>query len=304
MSKKRGLGRGLDSLLSGSLSNQKTNLDKNISKNKTESSISEKVDDEANKVISHLQIDKLQRGQYQPRQTIADEPLQELANSIAKQGIIQPIVVRQLAAGNYEIIAGERRWHAAKLANLDEVPVIVREVSDSDAIAMSLIENIQRENLNPLEEAQALGRLIEEFELTQQQAADAVGKSRPAVSNMLRLLALSEVVKEMLADGEIEMGHARAMLVLDEAQQLSVAKTVIKQQLSVRETEALIKSIKKPVVKIEKPEIDPNIKHLQQKIEEILGAVVMITPKLDGKGEIKIKYNSLDELDGILEHIK
>ena len=285
MVKKRGLGKGLNALLSGAVTDEP-------STNKTISTDS-------------LATSLLQRGQYQPRQIIADAPLQELAQSIKTQGIIQPIVVRNIAGGKYEIIAGERRWQAAKIAGLKQVPVVVREVSDSDAIAMALIENIQREDLNPLEEAQALERLIAEFDLTQQQAADAVGKSRSMVANLLRLLGLTMPVRELLATGKLEMGHARALLALDANQQLQASTLVVEKNLTVRETEALVKTLLNPSPKktAREKSIDPNVRKLQEQLEETLGAKVTIQTKGKSKGMLTIHYHSLDELDGILRHI-
>ena len=280
--KKQRLGRGLDSLLSGVAVN---NPSKETATNK-------------------LNISQLQSGQYQPRQSIDQEALEELAQSIISQGIIQPIVVRKVSKQKYEIIAGERRWQAAKLANLTEVPVIIREVEDKSAIAMSLIENIQRENLNPIEEASSLQRLIEEFGLTQQKTADAVGKSRPAVTNLLRLLSLPQLVKEMLANSQIEMGHARALLALPEIQQSPVAITVNKKNLTVRETENLIRKMLANKAETKTIPKDPNITKLENDLEDILNTKVTINARAGKKGNITIAYNSFEELDGILAHIK
>jgi ParB family chromosome partitioning protein len=234
------------------------------------------------------------------------EALEELANSIRAQGVVQPIVVRPIGGGRYEIIAGERRWRATQLAGLHEIPAVVRDVPDQAAMAMALIENIQREELNPMEEAQALYRLIEEFGLTHQQTADAVGRSRASVSNLLRLLGLNEDIKRMLGNGDLEMGHARALLALSGEQQSEVARSVVGKGLSVRETERLVKrTLEGPstgAVKEKRP--DPDIHRLEQDLGERIGARVAIQHGAKGKGKLVIAYNSLDELDGILEHIK
>ncbi len=260
----------------------------------------------------------LQRGRYQPRMDLRSESLQELADSIRAQGVVQPIVVRPIempgaAPGSttrYEIIAGERRWRAAQMAGLAEVPAVVRRVPDSAAIAMALIENIQRENLNPLEEARALDRLIREFDVTHQQAADAVGRSRAAVSNLLRLLELAPEVAELVERRELEMGHARALLALvNERQQVEVAQLVARKGLSVRETEALVRRmLAPPSPPGAQPggdsKLDPNVARLQQELAEKLGAKVSIQHSANGKGKLIVAYNSLDELDGILDHIR
>jgi len=279
--KKRGLGRGLDALLSQS---------------KTVDTFKE-----ANK----LPIDLLQRGKYQPRTEFDSVQLQELADSISAQGIIQPIIVRPIGDNNYEILAGERRWRAAQLAGLQEVGVVINDVDDRAAIAISLIENIQREDLNTLDESEALQRLISEFEMTHQQAADAVGRSRAAVSNLLRMLDLGPEAKEFLRAGALEMGHGRALLALDEAQQVAVAKKVAARGLSVRATEALVKQVLKGSVgKRATLMKDPDIERLQQNISEKLGAQVSISHSSKGDGKIVIQYSSLDELEGVLEHFK
>ncbi len=258
-------------------------------------------------------LDLLQRGKYQPRQNMHTDSLEDLAQSIRAQGMIQPIVVRPLPGAQgekasetrYEIIAGERRWHAAQLAGLESVPVIVRAIPDSAAIAMSLIENIQREDLNPLEEAGALRRLIEEFELTHQQAAEAVGRSRTAVSNLLRLLELGGSASQLVMSGNLEMGHARALLGLtQEKMQAEVARLVADKGLSVRETERLVKRmLAGPSVK-KSSSIDPDVRRLQDELGEKLCAKVNIQHSPKGKGKLVISYNSLDELEGILAHIQ
>ena len=260
-----------------------------------------------------LPVDLLQRGKYQPRIDMRQETLQELADSIKAQGVVQPIVVRPLEQTNggtqrYEIIAGERRWRAAQMAGLAEIPAVVRRIPDEAAIAVSLIENIQRENLNPLEEARSLDRLITEFALTHQQAADAVGRSRAAVSNLLRLLDLAPEVCELLEKREVEMGHARALLGLgNRRQQADVAALVVKKGLSVRETEAIVRKLTTPVADSAAPETrettDPNVQRLETDLAEKLGAKVAIQHGASGKGKLVVTYNSLEELDGILAHI-
>jgi ParB family transcriptional regulator, chromosome partitioning protein len=265
--------------------------------------------------LAHLPLDLLQRGKYQPRVDMRQESLQELADSIKAQGVVQPIVVRPVdgaavgASQRYEIIAGERRWRAAQIAGLPTVPAVIRRVPDEAAIAMSLIENIQRENLNPLEEARALERLITEFGITHQQAADAVGRSRAAVSNLLRLLELAPEVITLVEHRELEMGHARALLSLTQRRhQIEVGALVAKKGLSVRETEALVRSMLARASgggesKESKP-IDPNVQRLQDDLSEKLGAVVQIQHSSSGKGKVVVSYHSLDELDGILAHIR
>ena len=268
----------------------------------------------AEEELQKLPVDLLQRGKYQPRIDMRQETLQELADSIKAQGLVQPIIVRPISEGGagqprrYEIIAGERRWRAAQLAGLHEIPAIVREVPDSAAIAMALIENIQRENLNPLEEARALDRLISEFEMTHATAAEAVGRSRAAVSNLLRLLDLTDEVKQLVEHRELEMGHARALLALDNRRkQAEVAALVAKKKLSVRETEALVKRmVTQPSQSAEEAgatRADPNIRRLESDLSEKLGAKVQVQHAASGKGKLVISYHTLDELDGILGHI-
>jgi ParB family chromosome partitioning protein len=264
--------------------------------------------------LAHIPVDLLQRGRYQPRLDLRPESLQELADSIRAQGVVQPIVVRPLAAQRsgepvrYEIIAGERRWRAAQMAGLHDIPAVIRRVPDEAAVAMSLIENIQRENLNPLEEARALDRLIREFDMTHQSAADAVGRSRAAVSNLLRLLELAEEVKTLVETRQIEMGHARALLALPAARQQSeVALLVAKKGLSVRETEALVRRLttrQEPPGGSGPPRRDPDVARLEQDLTDKLGARVQLQQGAKGRGRLVIAYNSLDELDGILAHIR
>jgi ParB family chromosome partitioning protein len=262
--------------------------------------------------LASLPLDLLQRGKYQPRVDMRPESLHELAESIKSQGIVQPIVVRPLPKRNagesqrYEIIAGERRWRAAQLAGLAEIPAVVRDVPDEAAVAMALIENIQRENLNPLEEARALTRLIEEFGLTHQAAADAVGRSRAAVSNLLRLMELADEVKELLERRSIEMGHARALLGLgSRKQQIEVAVLVARKSLSVRDTEALVRRFNAPpgAKPSGAPPADPDVSRLELELAEKLGTKVQFQHSQSGKGKLVLSYNSLDELEGILAHI-
>jgi ParB family chromosome partitioning protein len=264
--------------------------------------------------LTKLPLDLLQRGKYQPRVDMRQETLQELADSIKAQGVVQPIVVRPIeapagaasSAQHYEIIAGERRWRAAQMAGLSEIPAVIRRIPDEAAIAVALIENIQRENLNPLEEARALERLINEFALSHQQAADAVGRSRAGVSNLLRLLELAPEVAEHVEKRELEMGHARALLPLsNRKQQVETALIVIKKSLSVRDTEALVRRLQQsPSNRAEAdPPGDPNVNRLEQELAEKLGAKVAIQHSSGGKGKLVVSYNSLDELDGILAHI-
>jgi ParB family transcriptional regulator, chromosome partitioning protein len=262
--------------------------------------------------LQRLPLDLLQRGKYQPRIDMRPETLQELADSIKAQGVVQPIVVRPLsddagAQRRYEIIAGERRWRAAQIAGLHEIPAVIRRVPDEAAIAMALIENIQRENLNPLEEARALDRLITEFEMTHATAAEAVGRSRAAVSNLLRLLELTDEVKELVEHRKLEMGHARALLGLENRrQQAEVGALVAKKSLSVRETEALVKRLTTQPAPggSAPPRVDPNIRKLEGDLSEKLGARVHLQHSASGKGKLVITYHTLDELDGILEHIR
>ena len=256
--------------------------------------------------LKDLPVEFVVRGKYQPRRDMHSDALEELAESIKEQGIMQPIVVRPVGENRYEIIAGERRWRAAQLAGLANVPALIREVPDEAAIAMALIENIQREDLNPIEEAIALSRLQKEFDLTQQEVAQAVGKSRAAVANLLRLMALNTEVKRLLENGDLEMGHARALLPLADMEQLETARTVASKELSVRQTESLVRRIlqeKEQGAKKAK-KVDPNIKALEEELSGKVGAKVAIQCNAKGKGKLVISYNSLDELDGVLAHIQ
>ena len=281
--KKPRLGRGLDALLGGGVA---------MAPEKEE--------------LRNLPLDLLQRGKYQPRTHMSQEALEELARSIKAQGVVQPIVAREVDGGQYEIIAGERRWRAAQMAGLDRIPTVIRQVPDEAAIAIALIENVQRENLNPVEEAVALQRLIDEFGMTHQQTADSVGRSRAAVTNLLRLLTLNDDVRQMLEQGGMDMGHARALLALTDKAQSRAATQVVDKGLSVRETENLVRRM------LAQPEarpsvqrsIDPDVRALQDRLSEKLGAKVRIHHYTSGKGQVTIGYNSIEELEGILEHIQ
>jgi ParB family chromosome partitioning protein len=287
--KKRGLSRGLDALLG----------DVSITKAEAKPSSS------PSHALQTLPIEFLQRGKYQPRKDINPEKLQELADSIKVQGVIQPVVVRQLDNEKYEIVAGERRWRAAQLAGLHEVPVVIKEIDDRTAMAVALIENIQREDLNPLEEAEALARLLDEFDMTHQQIADAVGKSRVTVTNLLRLLDLHPEVKKLLLNKHIEMGHARALLGLEGQKQIAAAYKIDKEGLTVRAAERLVKELQSPVVKTENIKIiDRDTQRLQEDLTSRLGAKVSIDHKKNGAGKLIIAYSSLEELDGIIGQIK
>ena len=251
-----------------------------------------------------MPIEQLQQGKYQPRKDMSAEALEDLSNSIRSQGIIQPIVVRNVDTNTYEIIAGERRWRAAQIAEIDKIPCIIKNVEDEAAIAIALIENIQREDLNAMEEAIALERLLTEFELTHQEVANAVGKSRTAVSNLLRLNKLNEDVKTLLEHGDIEMGHARALLALEDDLQSNTARTVVAKDLTVRETEALIKKIQAPEKIVEETIKDPDTKNLEQNLSEKFGSQVTIAHNKKGKGKLVISYTNLDELDGIVARFR
>ena len=282
MIKMKGLGRGLDALLAGT-------------------------DDKRADEQRSLPIERLRPGKYQPRTRMDQESLGELAASIKAQGVMQPILVRAVdktpGAERYEIVAGERRWRASQLAGLSEVPVLVRDIPDDQALAMALIENIQRENLNPLEEAQGLQRLIDEFGLTHQQAADAVGRSRPAASNLLRLLQLSPPVQELLMSGKLDMGHARALLPLTGAQQIAAAQRIVQKELSVREAERLVQQITNPARKAAEQPVDRDLLRLQEELADGLGANVQIKTNKKGAGKVTIEFGSLEQLDGLLSRL-
>lgn len=296
--KKRGLGRGLDALLGASTAGQSPAAESG--------SADAQAANGDEQLLKELPVDLVQRGKYQPRKDIEPESLQELADSIKAQGVMQPIVVRPVSDRKYEIIAGERRWRATQLAGLDVIPAVVRDVSDEAAIAMALIENIQREDLNPIEEAVALQRLQQEFDLTQQEVAEAVGKSRSTVANLLRLMSLQEDVRRLVEHGDLEMGHARALLALDGPDQSQAARQVVGKGLSVRQTEALVRHLQAARTAPPKKEttMDPNIRHLQDDLSQRLGTRVQIQHSAKGKGKLVLPYSSLDELDGILSHIK
>lgn len=283
MIKMKGLGRGLDALLSGS---DKPHADEQRS----------------------LPIERLRPGKYQPRTQMDEASLTELAASIKSQGVMQPILARVIentpGAERYEIVAGERRWRAAQLAGLAEVPVLIRNIPDEQALAMALIENIQRENLNPLEEAQGLQRLIDEFGLTHQQAADAVGRSRPAATNLLRLLQLTAAVQDMLMAGKLDMGHARALLPVSTGQQVGLAQRVVQKGLSVRETERLVHQLLNPPKILPAKTIDRDLLRLQEELSDGLGASVLIRANKKGAGKVTIDFGSLEQLDGLLSRIR
>ena len=286
MAKPKGLGRGLDALLS--------NTDEDTPKNEGS--------------LQTLSISDLKPGKYQPRSIMQEEALYALSQSILKQGVMQPIIVRPIGNNQYEIIAGERRWRAAKLANLNEVPVIIKNIPDESALAMALIENIQREDLNPLEEAIGIKRLIDEFNMTHEEAADAVGKSRVTVSNLLRLLTLTKPVQDRLLSGKIDMGHARALIGLEGSQQIMLCEEVIQKNLSVREVEALVKNLQNSY-KTDKPTSSPkktnaDVRQLEESLAETLGASVTIDAKKNGSGVLKVHYRNLEQLDEILKKIK
>jgi ParB family transcriptional regulator, chromosome partitioning protein len=279
MVKPMGLGRGLDALLSNDVEVAAAGLD----------------------AQRMLNVSQLQPGKYQPRSYMDDAALQTLADSIRTQGIMQPILVREISTDKFEIIAGERRWRASQIAGLQEVPVLVREIADESALAMALIENIQRENLNPLEEAQGIKRLIDEFAMTHEKAAEAVGRSRVAVSNILRLLTLSIPVQDMLMHGKLDMGHARALIGLDAAQQVLLANKVVQQNLSVRDVENLVKKLTdEGKSKSQKTTINRDVMALQNTLSENIGAVVSISANANGSGTLKINYSNLDQLDDIV----
>jgi ParB family chromosome partitioning protein len=284
--KKKRLGRGLDSLIG------------NINE---VAAIDESTGAEG---LVEIDIDRIQRGQYQPRTVFDQQALQELADSIRAQGVVQPIVVRPEGA-HFELVAGERRWRAAQLAGLQRLPAVIRDLDARSAAAIGLIENIQREDLNPLEEAKAFSRLIEEFDLTHQQVADSVGRSRAAVSNLLRLLDLAEPVKEQVNQGLLNMGHARALLSLIRHDQVEIARVVVNRGLSVRETEALVKKTlaAQPGNKKTAAPVDPDVRRLENELSEKLGAAVKIKPGKKGSGQLVIHFHSSAELEGILEHL-
>ena len=275
----KGLGRGLDALLSGNPREQQD-------------------------VLREVKVSQLKPGKYQPRTRMDEESLNELAASIKAQGVMQPILARAVADGSLEIIAGERRWRAAQIAGLREVPVLVRKVADNAALAMALIENIQREDLSPLEEAQGIQRLIEEFKMTHQTAADAVGRSRSAASNLLRLLKLPQPVQTLLMNGGLDMGHARALLALGGAQQITVAHKIATNELSVRETEKLIQQLLNPASRLKPAKADRDLLHLQEDLSQRLGTNVQIKTGQKGAGKLIVDYTSHDHLDELIKRLK
>jgi ParB family chromosome partitioning protein len=278
MARHKGLGRGLDALLGGDAAGE-------------------------GEVLTRMRLDKLRPGKYQPRSRMDESSLQELAESIKAQGLMQPILARPVAGGGHEIIAGERRWRAAMLAGLTDAPVLVREVADEAALAMALIENIQRENLNPLEEAGGLSRLVKEFGLSHQEAAQAVGRSRAAVSNLLRLLQLSKPVQALVMDGALDMGHARALLPLDAMRQNEVARLAVRKGLSVREVERLVQKLIQPPIAKGKKKVDRDVLRLQEELSDLLGARVSLHAGARGKGRLSIEYSSLEQLDDLLRRL-
>jgi ParB family chromosome partitioning protein len=305
MVKKRGLARGLDALLGGGkVTKTEVPAEAVAVKEEAVTAVKEHPSENDQRV---LPVEFLQRGRYQPRRNFDENKLQELADSIKAQGMVQPIVVRSVGDKSYEIIAGERRWRAAQLAGLAEVPVFIREVDDQTAMAMALIENIQRDDLNPLEEAVALHRLLDEFGLTHQEIANAVGKSRTTVTNLMRLLELAPEVKALVDERKMDMGHARALLALKAGDQRKAANEVVRKGLSVRATEALVKALLNPkpaVSKKAESSYDSDTRRLLDDLTDRLGAKVDLKQSGKGKGTLQISFNSLDELEGILEHIK
>jgi ParB family chromosome partitioning protein len=283
-------------------SRKKPVLGRNLSSMLSQTTLKQ-VQDQSRDELHNLPLDVIRPGRYQPRSVFDEEKLAELADSIRAQGVVQPVVVRPVGEGEYELIAGERRWRAAQIAGIDNIPSVVRDVSDEVSVAMALIENIQREDLNPLEEATALRRLIDDFDMTHQQAADAVGRSRAAVSNLLRLLELMQEVKDMIDMRLIEMGHARALLSLDDDLQVQAAREVVHKRLSVRETENLARRLQQSKKNKGNRRVDPDILRLQNRLGEILGARVRIQHQASGKGKLVIAYNNSDEFEGILERL-
>lgn len=282
VTKSKGLGRGLDALLGAG----------------------SKADANGNEALAELDISKLQPGKYQPRTKMDESALRELAQSIKTQGLMQPILVRKLSQGQYEIIAGERRWRAARMAGLTQVPALIRDVPNEAVAAMALIENIQREDLNPLEEAQGLQRLIEEFKMTHESAATAVGRSRSAVTNLLRLTQLARPVQDMLLNGDIEMGHARALLAVPSPAQVVLAREVVDKRLSVREIEKRVQNFgaEQKTNKLARPDAD--VSRLMEELSEVLAATVSIKPGNKGAGKLTIEYANLDQLDDIIRRLK
>ena len=283
-------------------SKKKPVLGRNLSSMLSQATLKQ-VQSKARDELHHLPLDLIRPGRYQPRSVFDEEKLAELADSIRAQGVVQPVVVRPVGDDEYELIAGERRWRAAQIAGIDDIPAVVRDVPDEVSVAMALIENIQREDLNPLEEATALRRLIDDFQMTHQEAADAVGRSRAAVSNLLRLLELMQEVKDMIDMRLIEMGHARALLSLDDDLQVQAAREVVRKSLSVRDTENLARRLQQSKKKKGSRRVDPDILSLQNRLGETLGARVRIQHQASGKGKLVISYTNSDEFEGILDRL-
>jgi ParB family transcriptional regulator, chromosome partitioning protein len=280
MSRPKGLGRGLDALLGGGS------------------------DETPRETLATLPVGRIRPGRYQPRTKMDQQALAELAASIRSQGLMQPVLVRPVERDRYELIAGERRWRAAQMAGLEEVPVLIREVPDDAALAMSLIENIQRENLNPMEEAAGVNRLVDEFKMTHEQAADAVGRSRSATTNLLRLLRLAKPVQEMLMEGALEMGHARALLALDGARQIEAANRVASRRLSVRDTEGLVQQMLRGPAARARQKIDRDLARLEEEVSERLGTTVEIKTARKGTGKLVLHYSSLEHLEQLLKKLR
>ena len=303
--KRQSLGKGLDALL-GIPEDAETLQDQAVIDSSQELLAQTLADavSPADGSLQNLPVEFLHPGQYQPRRDLNSEALQELADSIATQGVMQPIIVRPTGDNKYEIIAGERRWRATQQAGLDTIPAIVREVTDEATIAMALIENIQREDLNAMEESLALIRLRDEFKLTQQQVSDAVSKSRSAVTNLMRLASLEKAVQQQLERGELELGHAKCLLGLEGNAQIEAARSVAANAMTVRQTEVLVKKLQNPSPDTKPQAPNPDIMRLQEELSEKLGAAVSIQHSAKGAGKLIFKYNSVDELDGILAHLK
>lgn len=307
--KKRGLGRRLEELLAGS--NKTVGIDNitsaAINAGSTPNTEAEERTESDGEVkgdasLRMMPIDRIQPGRYQPRKVFQDEALQELADSIKSQGVIQPVVLRPSGSG-YELVAGERRWRAAQIAGLHEIPAVVQNINDDAAIAMGLIENIQREDLNPIEEAEALQRLIDEFDMSHLETAEVIGRSRTSVTNLLRLLKLNTDVRTLLEHGDIDAGHAKVLLALEGIAQSEAARAVVDKSMTVREAESYIRNLQQPSVKTQQP-LDPNIQSLQTELSDRLGAKVQIKQSAKGKGKLIISYSSHDELEGVMERIK